>query len=189
MARYSNFESALEGFERELHRSVKIHDFNYTLDSKSYEGLARLIVYRNGYPKPFEYTINYDAIKTYTNIRNTILAIFDHMHGIDSNRSILPKIEKVIFNDPATIVIWSDDSKTVVKCCEDDTFDPEKGLAMAISKKALGDLKEVKKWANTYEEPEFIFDVKLPTPKFSTKELVDAFDRIVRRRRGEVNDV
>ncbi len=46
-------------------------------------------------------------------------------------------IVKVIFNDPATIVIWEDGSKTVVKCdCE--SFDPEKGLAMAIAKKALG---------------------------------------------------
>lgn len=44
----------------------------------------------------------------------------------------------VIFNDPAVIVLWADGSKTVVKCSENDIFDPEKGLAMAISKKALG---------------------------------------------------
>ena len=46
-------------------------------------------------------------------------------------------ITKVIFNDPATIVYWSDGSKTVVKSYLDD-YDPEKGLAMAIAKKALG---------------------------------------------------
>lgn len=45
------------------------------------------------------------------------------------------RIKKVIFNDPATIVFWSDGTKTVVKRGENDTFDPEKGLAMAISKK------------------------------------------------------
>ena len=44
-------------------------------------------------------------------------------------------IKKVIFNDPATIVYWSDGTKTVVKCGDNDAFDPEKGLAMAISKK------------------------------------------------------
>jgi hypothetical protein len=49
-----------------------------------------------------------------------------------------PKIKDVIFNDPATIVFWSDGTKTVVKCQEDDIYDPEKGLAMAISKKVLG---------------------------------------------------
>lgn len=47
-------------------------------------------------------------------------------------------IKDVIFNDPATIVFWTDGSKTVVKCQKGETFDPEKGLAMAISKKVLG---------------------------------------------------
>lgn len=47
-------------------------------------------------------------------------------------------IEKVIFNGPATIVMWMDGTKTIVKCQDGDAFDPEKGLAMAISKKAFG---------------------------------------------------
>lgn len=62
----------------------------------------------------------------------------------------LPEIEKVIFNDPATIIIWKDETKTVVKCQEGDSFDPEKGFAMAIVKKALGNqgnyCETVKKW-------------------------------------------
>ena len=61
-----------------------------------------------------------------------------------------PKIEKVIFNDPATIVYWSDGTKTVVKRQGDDLPDSEKGLAMAICKKVLGNkgnyYKEIKKW-------------------------------------------
>lgn len=68
----------------------------------------------------------------------------------------LPRIDNVIFNDPATIVFWSDGTKTVVKCQEGDTFDSEKGLAMAISKKALGNqgnFNEVfKKWCVEPEE-------------------------------------
>ena len=59
-------------------------------------------------------------------------------------------IEKVIFNDPATIIIWRDGTKTVVKCSENDVFDPEKGLAMAIAKKTLGNkscyYETFKKW-------------------------------------------
>ena len=47
-------------------------------------------------------------------------------------------ITNVIFNNPATIVFWSDGTKTVVKCDERDEFDPEKGLAMAICKKHFG---------------------------------------------------
>lgn len=56
----------------------------------------------------------------------------------ERNRSIVPQIENVIFNAPATIVFWKDGTKTVVKAQGDDEFDPEKGLAMAICKKALG---------------------------------------------------
>ena len=48
-------------------------------------------------------------------------------------------IKKVIFNDPATIVIWADGVKTVVKC-HDEEYDPEKGLAMAFCKRFLGNV-------------------------------------------------
>lgn len=47
-------------------------------------------------------------------------------------------IEKVIFNDPATIVFWADGTKTVVKCGEDDIYDYQTGLLMCIAKKAFG---------------------------------------------------
>lgn len=50
----------------------------------------------------------------------------------------MPEIKKVIFNYPATIVLWSDNTKTVVKCQDGDVFDYEKGLAMAVCKKLLG---------------------------------------------------
>jgi hypothetical protein len=45
---------------------------------------------------------------------------------------------RVIFNDPATIVLWRDGTKTVVKCRPGEEYDPEKGLAMCIAKKTLG---------------------------------------------------
>ena len=47
-------------------------------------------------------------------------------------------IKDVIFNDRATIVFWSDNTKTVVKRSEMDDQDPEKGLAMCICKKVFG---------------------------------------------------
>lgn len=55
-----------------------------------------------------------------------------------NNYSYEPSIQNVIFNDPATIVFWTDGSKTVVKCQPGDTFSEELGLAMAIAKKFLG---------------------------------------------------
>lgn len=50
----------------------------------------------------------------------------------------VPVIKNVIFNPPATIVLWADGTKTIVKAKNGDIYDPEKGLAMAISKKTLG---------------------------------------------------
>lgn len=64
----------------------------------------------------------------------------------------LPKIKNVIFNNPATIVFWEDGTKTIVKAQKGDIFDKEKGLAMAITKKAMGNkgnFNEVfKKWCD-----------------------------------------
>ena len=58
-------------------------------------------------------------------------------------------IKRVKFNPPATIVFWTDNTKTVVKCKGED-YDPEKGLAMCICKKVLGDkgnyYEVFKKW-------------------------------------------
>lgn len=51
-------------------------------------------------------------------------------------------IKNVVFNDPATIVEWKDGSKTVVKTQDGEHYDPEKGLAMAISKKAMGNKRD-----------------------------------------------
>ena len=75
-------------------------------------------------------------------------------------------IKKVVFNDPATIVFWSDGTKTVVKCGENDEYDPEKGLAMAIAKRALGNhgnyYNEFKKWL-----PEKVEESEIQTFEFT----------------------
>lgn len=80
------------------------------------------------------------------------------MSHYGANPGFTPAIKNVIFNNPATIVFWADGTKTVVKCQDDDEFDMEKGLAMAISKKALGNrgnYNEVfKKWCVDKDEEE-----------------------------------
>lgn len=76
----------------------------------------------------------------------------------------IPEIKDVIFNDPATIVFWKDGTKTVVKCQNGEGYDPEKGLAMAISKKTLGNERDYYhtflKWLKKYEKenPTLSFD-------------------------------
>lgn len=77
---------------------------------------------------------------------NTIKKGFENM--FNTLRNI--EIKKVIFNEPATIIIWDDGTKTVVKAQKGEVFDKEKGLAMAVVKKAFGNngnyYNEFKKW-------------------------------------------
>ena len=64
------------------------------------------------------------------------------------------EIEKVIFNEPATIILWNDGTKTVVKA-QNEPFDKEKGFVMACLKRILGNdntfNKEIKKWVGSTE--------------------------------------
>ena len=79
---------------------------------------------------------------------------------VNPPRTLYPNplgIEKVVFNPPATVVFWANGDKTVVKCSPGEPFDPEKGMAMAISKRALGFTgqkyhKVFKQWAGEYEK-------------------------------------
>lgn len=89
----------------------------------------------------------------------------------------MPKIEKVIFNPPATIVKWKDGTKTVVKCKDDDEFDWEKGLAMAYVKRAFnnertyyGLFKKNEPWlnlpnSNVKYDPNLSKEVRIIVPK------------------------
>lgn len=91
----------------------------------------------------------------------------------------IPRIKKVLFRYPATIVFWDDNTKTVVKCSENDTFDPEKGLAMAMAKKFFGNegnyYNEFKKWLPE-EEKMVIKPVPSITVQEAMKRLAEAFN-------------
>ena len=89
------------------------------------------------------------------------IIIANYRYTVEKTYSLGTNIKKVIFNSPATIVFWSDGSKTVVKAHNDD-YDPEKGLAMAIAKKALGNegnyYNVFKKWLPNEDSSEEIRD-------------------------------
>ena len=90
------------------------------------------------------YIVNYDGAK----IDSVITDEFSKSLDI---------IDRVIFNNPATIVIWSDGSKTVVKCQPGDEYNKETGLAMCIAKKYLGNKSNFnnvfKKYIEGYDDP------------------------------------
>lgn len=91
---------------------------------------------------------------------------------ISTKQKAMNSITNVIFNNPATIVCWSDGTKTVVKCDERDEFDPEKGLAMAICKKHFGGgfYNDIfKKWIPKEEPPEIEIDGQITMDDIAEK--------------------
>ena len=95
----------------------------------------------------------------FTNVPSRGNAIFSRKPNAKIEFCLDNLIEKVIFNDPATIVIWKDGTKTVVKVQDDEMFDPYIGLAMCISKKAMGNkgsyMNVFKKWCDPWYEEEY----------------------------------
>ena len=94
--------------------------------------------------KEFDYTFSMDQfpeIKELTAIKKfeIELGITNQYIGLPWDKpkdkahlwGILPK--KVIYRDKYTIVIWEDNTKTIVKCSNLDEFDKEKGFLMALT--------------------------------------------------------
>lgn len=98
---------------------------------------------------------------------NAILkTILNSHYGLGSSKRAMNfEIEKVIFSPPATIVIWADGIKTIVKAQGNDVFDPEKGLALCFMKRALGNkghyYETVKKYAGQYQFVEEVANTEL----------------------------
>lgn len=59
---------------------------------------------------------------------------------------------KVIFNGPATVVMWEDGSKTVVKKTDGDVDDREKAVMFAIIKKACGNRGKMNRYLKLFKE-------------------------------------
>ena len=100
------------------------------------------------------------------------------------NTTKLPGIKDVIFNEPATIILWADGTKTVVKCQEGEGYDPEKGLAMAISKKVLGNkgnyYEVFKKWLPEEE----VNDDRVPSNDL--RKAIDHFAKLAKKHNIEL---
>lgn len=66
----------------------------------------------------------------------------------------IPDIEYIIFNPPATIVFWSDGTKTVVKAMEGEKYEKYAGFAMACMKKMFGSTSRAKAIMRDCDEEE-----------------------------------
>lgn len=93
--------------------------------------------------------------------------------------SVKANIKKVIFNDPATIVLWDDNTKTVVKCQDGDSYSKELGLAMCIAKKYLGNKGNFNETFKKYIGDEYTHcekDKLLPIKVGTKIEIINAGD-------------
>jgi hypothetical protein len=76
----------------------------------------------------------------------------DHSISFSDNdvKSIKDCVKKVYFNQPYTIVIWKDGTKTIVKCSNGCKYDKYTGLTTCFLKKFMGDcgFSKFKKFAN-----------------------------------------
>lgn len=77
---------------------------------------------------------------------------FNAIWGVPSFSGVEPT--KVIFNGPATIVFWSDKTKTIVKRADNELDDKEKALAMCLLKKNEKLFKFCRKEAAKQEDKE-----------------------------------
>lgn len=86
------------------------------------------------------------ATNTYTeDLLREVFGVWGKPHKLTNQEKMNPdNIKRVIFNFPATIVIYKDDTKMVVKC-NDEEFDEEKGLAMIFMNLAFDNNRSARK--------------------------------------------
>lgn len=58
-------------------------------------------------------------------------------------------INKVIYNPPATIILWNDGTKTMSKCDKEDTYNKATGFMLCVLKKKYGN-KTVRRMFDKY---------------------------------------
>lgn len=107
-----------------------------------------------------EYDVKYD--EKYSPMNERFNTMWENKKENKTHFNPRPSISKVIFNGPATIIIWNDGVKTVVKANGSDleNFDYEKGISMAIAKRYFGNVghyyENIKKWIPKEEPAESI---------------------------------
>lgn len=57
----------------------------------------------------------------------------------------IPEVDRIIYNDPVTIVFWKDGTKTKVRCAKDAVFDKYNGFLAALGIKIYGNNSKLQK--------------------------------------------
>ena len=88
------------------------------------------------YLKPLAYKRLFEGEEKNMGLKDTTFSEFCRRLYWGAITAIKPT--KVLVQGTATIIWWSDGTKTVVKCQKGDKMDPEKGIAMCVMKKFMG---------------------------------------------------
>ena len=118
-----------------------------------------------GWNEPYADWINsnYTNLNSITSYPNGIVSYNRYIYDLteQDNKSVNKekgqmnkKIKKIILNNPATVIFWNDNSKTVVKCMDGDKYNPLNGIAIAfmkgmLDKKTYNKLKKAAENENT----------------------------------------
>lgn len=76
--------------------------------------------------------------KTFDEAFSGLVKSLNAIIGLTVNVGAKNAIVDVIFNDPATVVVWADGVKTVVRCQKGDVYDKRTGLLLCIAKRSFG---------------------------------------------------
>lgn len=164
-----------------------------TLDARTEVTLSKGVRYK-------KYVVEWHEVPSIVAALNTVISDASLLFG--ARRTNDPTvyecpfaIKDVIFSNPATIVLWEDGTKTVVKRQEGDEYSEEVGLALCFAKKALGNKSNFnnvfKKWIPEEEEEPVVIGVDpfslksndTAKPFRSAAELLEELSESIRNRR------
>lgn len=88
---------------------------------------------------PTKTGVNMNELETYLRILNSAFV------ELPVKRVKVPIVKRIIYSGKKTIVLWEDETKTIVGCSEGETFDEFDGFTAALAKKIYGSTCAVKR--------------------------------------------
>lgn len=129
----------------------------------------------NPYCRPGSCDIDPEVIRHIANAHNAgkESALFHPGFSPETGAGAEVEPDRIIFNDPATVVFWNDGTKTVVKCTKGDAFSPAAGFALCYMKKTMGE-KAYRETLKVVYEAEKALDQAKQAAEAAKKEIESA---------------
>lgn len=103
----------------------------------------------------------------------------NHDDSNDHVRPMTAKIDRIIFNDPCTIVFWDDNTKTIVRRSDGDLDSIRTAIIYAIAKKKFGNTsrihRAVDRFAKTNDQRVAILEYIVANDGFDIDDILKKF--------------